>query len=133
MSLPRKHTIFTRKKVRRKMEKNREELMVKCAVDAILDKKGYNVKSLFVGKVTSITDYFVLASGSNVNQIDAIVDSVEEAMKKADYELKIREGKPQGGWVLLDYGDIVVHLFTSEMREFYDLDNTWRDVEKIEY
>ena len=115
------------------MEKNREELMVKCAVDAILDKKGYNVKSLFVGKVTSITDYFVLASGSNVNQIDAIIDSVEEAMKKADYELKIREGKPQGGWVLLDYGDIVVHLFTSEMREFYDLDNTWRDVEKIEY
>lgn len=106
-----------------------EDKKVKCAVDAILDKKGYDVKSLNVGPVTSITDYFVLATASNVSQLDAIVDSVEEAMKLGEYDLRTREGKSQGGWVLLDYGDMVVHIFSQEMREFYNLDQTWRDAE----
>lgn len=115
------------------MAENKELKMVECAVNAILDKKGYNVKSFNVGNITSITDYFVLATGSNVSQLDAIQDSVEEAMQDQGYELKTREGKAQGGWILLDYYDIVVHLFSPEMREFYSLDTTWRDAETHTY
>ena len=115
------------------MTENKEKLMVECAVNAILSKMGKDVKSLNVGEVTSITDYFVLATGNSVSQIDAMVDGVEEAMKNDGYELKTREGRSQGGWVLLDYNYIVVHLFSAEMREFYALDHTWRDVESVDY
>ena len=95
---------------------------LECAVNAIQIKWEKMWLSLHVGEVTVITDYFVLASGSNKTQLDAMVDGVEEAMKDSGYTLKQREGKSIGGWILLDYGDIVVHLFDSEMREFYDLD-----------
>jgi ribosome-associated protein len=62
-----------------------------------------------------------------------MVDGVEESMKDSGYELVAREGKSQGGWILLDYNDIVVHIFDQEMREFYNLDNSWRDVERKTY
>lgn len=110
-----------------------EENKVKCAIDALLDKKAFDVKSLKVGPVTTITDYFVLATGSSTSQIDAMVDSVEEAMRDNEYTLKTREGKSQGGWVLLDYEDVVVHIFSQEMREFYNLDQTWRDAESHDF
>ena len=110
-----------------------EENKVKCAIDALLDKKAFDVKSLKVGPVTTITDYFVLATGSNKSQMDAMIDGVQEEMKEAGYELMTREGQSQGGWVLLDYGDVVVHIFDSEMREFYNLDQTWRDAESHDF
>ena len=92
-----------------------------------------NVVSLHVGEATIITDFFVIATGSNSSQMDAMVDGVEEEMKKAGYELMTREGRTQGGWVLLDYNEVVIHIFSTEMREFYGLDSTWRDVEKTTY
>ena len=106
-----------------------ENDMIICTVNAIQEKMGYDIKAMFVGEVTSITDFFVLASSSNTTQLGAMVDGVEEAMKDAGYVLKHREGKAAGGWILLDYSDIVVHLFISEMREFYFLDYSWRDVQ----
>lgn len=109
------------------MSEIKDNEMIKCAVKAILDKKGMDVKAMFVGEVTAITDYFVLASCSNISQLDAMRDGVEEAMKLAGYTLRQREGKAVGGWILLDYTDMVIHLFTEEMREFYGLDNSWRD------
>ncbi|MBP3808848.1 MAG: ribosome silencing factor [Eubacterium sp.] len=109
---------------------SREEKMVECAVNALQNKMAKDVVSLHVGAATIITDYFVLATGSNKSQMDAMIDGVQEEMKEAGYELMTREGQSQGGWVLLDYGDVVVHIFDSEMREFYALDSTWRDVEK---
>lgn len=112
---------------------NKEENMVKCATDALLQHMGKDICSLNVTGATVITDYFVLASGNSVSQIDALVDSVEEAMKENGYPIISREGQPQGGWVLLDYGDIVVHIFSTEMREFYSLDRTWRDADKVFY
>ena len=114
-------------------ENNREKMMVECAVKALQDKMGKNIVSLHVGEATIITDYFVIANGSNTSQMDAMIDGVEEDMKKAGYELKTREGRTQGGWVLLDYNEVVVHIFSTEMREFYGLDSTWRDVEKKTY
>ncbi len=109
---------------------NKEENMVKCIGDAILDRKGTDVVSLHVGSVSTMADYFVLASASSKPQLDALIDSVEEAMKNNEYELRSREGRSTGGWVLLDYGSVIVHLFSNEMREFYNLDGTWRDAEK---
>ena len=91
-------------------------------------KKGYNVKALKVGEVSPIADYFLIATGDNKSQLDAIIDNVEEKMRDNDFTLKNREGKSVGGWVLLDYDEVVIHLFSSEMREFYGLDGTWRDV-----
>ncbi len=114
-------------------ENNREKMMVECAVKALQDKMGKNIVSLHVGEATVITDFFVIANGSNSSQMDAMIDGVEEEMKKAGYELKTREGRTQGGWVLLDYNEVVVHVFSTEMREFYGLDSTWRDVEKTTY
>lgn len=111
----------------------REENMVEVAVKALLDKLGKDVVSLHVGTQTVITDYFVLATGSNKSQIDAMLDGVEEAMKSAGYVLTNREGRSTGGWILLDYSDVVIHIFSSEMREFYNLDNTWRDVDRKSY
>ena len=109
---------------------SREEMMVECAVNALQNKMAKDVVSLHVGAATIITDFFVLATGSNKSQMDAMIDGVQEEMKEAGYELMTREGQSQGGWVFLDYGDVVVHIFDSEMREFYALDSTWRDVEK---
>ncbi|SEQ42790.1 ribosome-associated protein [Lachnospiraceae bacterium NE2001] len=109
---------------------NREEMMVECAVKALQNKMAKNVVSLHVGAATIITDYFVLATGSNKSQMDAMIDGVQEEMRNAGYELRTREGQAQGGWVLLDYGDVVVHIFDNEMRDFYALDSTWRDVDK---
>ena len=114
-------------------ENSREKMMVECAVKALQDKMGKNIVSLHVGEATIITDFFVIANGSNSSQMDAMVDGVEEEMKKAGFELKMREGRTQGGWVLLDYNEVVVHIFSTEMREFYGLDSTWRDVEKTTY
>jgi ribosome-associated protein len=109
------------------------EKMIETATAAILDRKGYDVVSLHVGSVSVIADYFVVASASNKSQLDALVDSVEEKMKDAGFELKNREGRSTGGWVLIDYSDVVVHLFIEDMRDFYNLDGTWRDVERKEY
>ncbi len=112
---------------------DRELEMVECAVNALQEKMAHDVVSLHVGTVTAITDYFVIATGNSKTQIDAMVDGVEESMKDSGYELIAREGKSQGGWILLDYNDVVIHIFDQEMREFYNLDNSWRDVERKTY
>ncbi len=101
--------------------------MIKTAVNSLEDKKAFDIRILDIKKVSSITDYFIIASGSNKNQLQAMCDSVEEDMHKSGFNLKNREGYAQGGWILLDYYDIIIHIFTDEMRQFYDLDHTWRD------
>lgn len=103
-----------------------EELTEKLA-DVLSEKKAENINIIDVSEKSSICDFFVIGSASNVNQLGALSDAAEEYLYKADVNLKGREGKADGGWILLDYGDIVVHLFTAEMRDFYDLDHTWKD------
>ncbi|MBR1507370.1 MAG: ribosome silencing factor [Eubacterium sp.] len=94
---------------------------------ALSDKKATDINVLDISEKSVISDYFIIASGSNRNQIEAICDNVEEELYKVGVELRNREGRADGGWILLDYDDIIVHIFTDEMREFYDLDHTWRD------
>ena len=104
---------------------------VKLINKAIEDRKGYNIKNLDVSNVSPMCDAFVIASGSNKNQLQAICDAVEEICSDNGIDMRDREGRAEGGWILLDYSDIIVHIFSSEMREFYNLDHTWRDAKLL--
>ncbi len=101
--------------------------MVKLAKKALEDKKGQDIKVIDIRQVTVIADYFLIADGANPNQVQAMVDNVEEVLGKAGYECRQIEGYGSGGWVLMDYGDIIIHAFSREDRLFYDLERIWRD------
>ena len=104
----------------------------RVAVAGAADKKGADLAVLDVGDVLSIIDLFVLVSASNVRQVRTIVDEVEQALTEHDGSKPISvEGLADASWVLLDYGDIVVHVFLDETRAYYDLDRLWADVPRI--
>ena len=103
----------------------------KLAQAAIEDKKGEDIKVLDLGGLSNIADYFIIASGSNVNQLRAMADNVEEKLFKEGYRLHHSEGYSGGAWVLLDFGNIIVHLFNREERDFYSLDRVWSDAKEI--
>ena len=112
-------------------EKNAKE-MVKTAVAALQDKKGEEIRVIDISGVTVIADYFIIASGSNPNQVQALVDNVEEQMYKAGYDDPRVEGYNTASWVLLDYNDVIVHVFSQDDRLFYDLERIWRDGKEID-
>ena len=112
-------------------EKNAKE-MVKTAVAALQDKKGDDIRVIDISGVTVIADYFIIASGSNPNQVQALVDNVEEQMYKAGYDDPRVEGYNTASWVLLDYNDVIVHVFSQDDRLFYDLERIWRDGKEID-
>ena len=96
---------------------------------AILEeKKAADILALDISEISTLADYFILASAENVRQLDALEDAVEEGI---GLELN-KEGEGDSGWILMDYKDIVVHLFTKEQREFYDLEKIWSDAKKPE-
>lgn len=99
----------------------------KIAVEALKEKKAIDIKTLDITGVTVVADYFIIASGSNVNQVKAMADSVEEALGKAGYEPKQIEGYQTASWILMDYRDIIVHIFSEQDRLFYDIERIWRD------
>lgn len=107
--------------------------IVKTVKAVLEDKKGEDIDILDISGVSVVADYFVVASATNINQLDAMKDEVEERLYK-DYSLgpKNVEGKRGSTWILLDYGDVIVHLFTREDRAFYDLERIWKDGKKIE-
>ena len=103
----------------------------KCAAFA-LDKKAFNVRILDVRKISSLTDFIVLASGSSDRQVKAAAESVHLGMKKDHDTMPIGvEGLNEGRWVLIDYGDVMVHVFHEPVRLFYDLDGLWCDAEEV--
>ena len=101
--------------------------MVKLAKTALEDKKAGDIKVIDISGVSVLADYFIIADGSNVNQVQAMVDNVDEVLGRAGYECKQMEGYGTGGWILMDYGDIIVHAFCREDRLFYDVERIWRD------
>jgi len=101
--------------------------MAKIAARALDDKKGKDIKVIDIHEVSVIADYFVIASAANTNQVEAMVDSVEEALGRAGYEPRQIEGSRNSSWVLMDYEDVIVHVFDEENRLFYDLERIWRD------
>ena len=105
--------------------------MARIAYDALEEKKGENIKVINISGVSIIADYFIIATGWSNSQINALVDNVNEKMHKAGYPLKQREGYGQGSWVLLDFGDIIVHVFDKENRSFYNLEHVWSDGREV--
>ncbi|MCI9162833.1 MAG: ribosome silencing factor [Lachnospiraceae bacterium] len=105
----------------------REKEMVRLAIQALEDKKGEDIRIIDIREVSVLADYFIIASGSNANQVQAMTDNVEEVLGKAGYEPKQIEGYRSANWILMDYGDIIVHVFCREDRLFYDLERIWRD------
>lgn len=93
------------------------------------NKKAQDIKILNVGGLTSIADYFVICSGNSTVQVKAIADEIEEKMAEQGYCLNHREGYNNARWILLDYGDIIVHIFHTEDREFYGIERLWSDAE----
>lgn len=109
-----------------------QERAQKCAALA-LDKKAFNVRILDVRKISSLTDFIVIASGSSDRQVKAAAESVHLGLKNDHETMPIGvEGINEGRWVLIDYGDVMVHVFHEPVRLFYDLDGLWRDAEEIQ-
>ena len=98
------------------IEQSRE--MAKLACEALADKKGEDIRVIDIAGISVLADYFIIANGTNESQVRALVDNVEETLGKAGYEVKQREGYGLGSWVLLDFGDIIVHVFDRENRVF---------------
>lgn len=106
--------------------------MAALAVQALEDKKGEDIKVIDITQVSVLADYFVIASGMNKNQVQALVDNVDETLGRAGYTCRQVEGYQTANWILLDYGDIIVHIFDSENRLFYDLERIWRDGKTVD-
>ena len=110
---------------------NQAKEMARLAVEALEYKKAVDVRILDIGQISTLADYFIIASGNNRNQVQAMADNVDEVLAKAGYQAKQTEGYRNANWILLDYGDVVIHLFDEENRLFYDLERIWRDGEEI--
>ena len=106
--------------------------MARIAVDALEEKKANDISIIDIEKISTLADYFIIASGTNKNQVQAMSDEVDEKLGREGFEPKDKEGYNGANWILLDYGDIVIHLFDEENRLFYDLERIWRDGVKVE-
>lgn len=105
--------------------------LVERMVHYIDDKQGEDIRVLDLKGISSICDYFVIASGSSVRQVKSISDEIEDQLSKVEVHPRHKEGYNAGRWVLLDYGDIVVHVFHEEDRLFYDIERIWKDAKNV--
>ena len=104
------------------------EALAKKIMTILEEKKATDILALDISEISTLADYFILASAENVRQLDALEDAVEEGIR-----LEVnKEGESSSGWILMDYRDIVVHLFTKEQRAFYDLEKIWSDSKRME-
>ncbi len=106
---------------------NKIKDMAALAIEALEDKKAEDIRVIDISQVSVIADYFIIANGTNKSQIQTLSDAVEEKLGRAGYFMKQKEGFRNANWVLLDFGDIIVHIFDKENRLFYDLERIWRD------
>lgn len=108
------------------------EEYARIAAEAAAEKKATDVVVMKVTDLLVVTDYFVLATGSNDRQVKVIADEVEEKLREAGVKARGREGEREAKWVLLDFGDLVVHVFQAAEREFYRLEKLWSDAPRVE-
>ena len=105
------------------------QLAIRCAED----KKAVNMVGLDLREIASFTEFFLIASGTNQRQVQAIADEINEQLKKQLRRKAVRiEGYSSAEWILLDYGDFIIHLFDKDARDFYDLERLWRDARRVE-
>ena len=107
------------------MEQSKE--MARIACKALEEKKGEDICVIDIADVSVLADYFIIADGENQRQLAAMQDAVDEALYKAGVSVKQVEGNNKSTWILMDYGDIIVHVFSKEDRLFYDLERIWGD------
>lgn len=106
--------------------------IAKLAITALEDKKAEDIKVIDISEVSVIADYFIIANGTSRSQIQALSDNVEEKLGKAGVPLRQIEGYDTANWVLLDFHDVIIHIFDKENRLFYDLERIWRDGKLID-
>ena len=106
---------------------------VKLAISCASEKKAFDIVAIDLREIASFTEFFIIASGTNVRQAQAISYEITEKLKEELNSRVIRiEGYSTGEWILLDYGDFIVHIFEQKAREFYDLERLWRDAKKVQ-
>ncbi len=106
---------------------DRSKNMAKLAIEALEDKKAEEIRVLDISEVSVIADLFIIAGGSNKNQVQALCDNVTEKLGRAGFPENHIEGYETANWILIDFGDIIVHIFDKENRTLYDLERIWRD------
>lgn len=110
---------------------DRAKEIVKIAYKALDDKKAEDIKIIDISDISVIADYFVIANGTNSSQVEAMVDEVTDVLAKNKIHPERVEGIRSSGWILMDFNDVVIHIFSREDRLFYDLERIWRDGKEI--
>ncbi len=114
------------------MEKDTVREKIDLILAAAFDSKATDLVLLKVGPISSVADYFFICSGNSSRQVQAIAEQILEKVKKTGGFLPLGvEGKSQGHWVLVDYGDVIIHVFYKPVREFYDLEGLWIEAETV--
>lgn len=108
------------------------ENIIRIGVKALEDKKAENIKIIDISEFSVICDALVIASGNNVNQIKALSDAVEEELDKSNIHFLSHEGYDKANWILMDYNDVIFHIFDKDSRNFYDLERLYRDGKNVE-
>lgn len=111
---------------------NNSEAIINISVKALEEKKADNIKVIDISEISSIADALIIASGNNTNQLQAMADEVEEQLSKNNIQFLSHEGYDKANWILMDYNDVIIHLFDKDSRNFYDLERLYRDGKSIE-
>lgn len=114
------------------MEKEKSTELARLAIEALEDKKAEDIHVIDISQVSVIADYFIIAGGNNRSQIQALCDNVEEKLGRAGSGVRQIEGYDTANWILMDFGDVIIHIFDRENRLLYDLERIWRDGKQID-
>lgn len=114
------------------MNQDKIREMVKTAYQALDDKKGEDIRIINVSDISVLADYFIIANGTNESQVAALVDNVKEELYKIGCEPRQIEGIRNKSWILMDYNDVIIHVFSKDDRIFYDLERIWKDGKVVE-
>jgi ribosome-associated protein len=106
--------------------------LAKLACNALNEKQAEDLRIIDISEISVMADYFIIANGNNPNQLQAMVEAVDEVLTKAGQPAKQIEGGRGSTWILMDFGDIIVHIFSKEDRLFYDLERIWRDGKQLD-
>ena len=107
------------------------EKIINIAVNLLNDKKAFNLSAIHIGELTVIAEYFILATATSSTHVKSLADAVEEKLKSEGFLPDHIEGRATG-WIILDYNGVVIHIFTRDAREFYNLDRMWDDGDKLD-
>lgn len=105
--------------------------MANKAVEVLKDKKAKDIRLLDIHEISTLSDYFIITTGTSTTQVQAMADELEEKMKREGYKLCHKEGFRGGRWILMDFNNVVIHLFHAEERDFYNLERIWVDAKDI--